>query len=924
MTPDQWKRINDLFESALALAPAERDAFLSHACSGDDILRGEVASLIAAHDRAGGFMDGPAPGLGLPAHAPALAPGTCLGVYEVRSLLGAGGMGEVYRARDTRLGREVAVKILPAAFARDPDRLRRFEQEARAAGALNHPNVLAIYDVGRHDGAPYLVCERLEGQTLRDRLPEGGLPPPKAIEYAIQVARGLAAAHDKGIVHRDLKPENLFLTRDGHVKILDFGLAKLTALDEGPTAAALSAPSTFTGAVMGTAGYMSPEQVRGLAVDHRSDIFAFGAVLYEMLTGRRAFAGASAVETLNAILKEEPPPVQGTRGEIPAGLDRLLAHCLEKRAEDRFQSARDLAFDLDAIRAEGRTAPTAIPSLVRSRRWLFPAAIALAALALAGAALWTGLRLGTTPIPSFRQLTFRRGTVQSARFSPDGHSVLYSAAWEGRPSEMFSMRLDGFESRSLGLPGARLLATAPGEMAVLLDAVSDSGTLARVPLEGGAPREVLAGVLDADWSADGRRFAVVRRGQGRTHVEFPIGRSVYETAGTIVSPRISPRGDRVAFVDQPMLGNSPGSIVTVDASGAASILSSGWTDTGGLAWSASGDKVLFTAARSGTSRSLEAVTLAGSLSLVGRAPGTMIVQDTAPGQGVLLIHSHQRNDPLGRLPGDAEERPVNWFDWTHVTEMSPDGRRLLFTAEGEGAGPLYAVYLWPDLSRSPVRLGEGHSTELSPDGAWALAFLLTTPPQLVLLPTHAGEPRRLTGKPGVVEYHWAWWFPDGKHILFLANEANRPPQLFVEDVNGGGPRPLAPEGVTAYRHKPISPDGRFVVALVPGDPQGHYVLYPVEGGEPRPIPGLDARDRPVCWSGDGRFLYVRAPGAGVPGRVDRVELGTGRRIPWKDLKPADPAGIDRIGDIVMTPDGRYYLYHAVRLLSDLYLAEGLQ
>jgi hypothetical protein len=370
-----------------------------------------------------------------------------------------------------------------------------------------------------------------------------------------------------------------------------------------------------------------------------------------------------------------------------------------------------------------------------SRRWIRPAAVALAAVALAGAALWAALRLGATPIPSFRQLTFRRGTVQSARFSPDGNSVLYSAAWEGRPSEVFAMRLDGYESRSLGLPGARLVATAPGEMAVLLDAASGNGTLARVPLEGGAPREVLAGVLDADWSADGRRFAVVRRGQGRTRLEFPIGRGVYETAGTIVSPRISPRGDAVAFVDQPMLGNSPGSIVMVEEAGSTKSLASGWTDTGGVAWAASGDEVLFTAARSGTSRSLHAVTRAGRLSLVNRGPGTMVVQDTAPRRGVLLIHSHQRSDPLGRLPGDAAERQASWFDWTHVTEMSPDGQRLLFTAEGEGAGPLYAVYLWPDLSRPPVRLGEGHSTELSPDGAWALAFVLTQPPQLMLLPT---------------------------------------------------------------------------------------------------------------------------------------------------------------------------------------------
>jgi dipeptidyl aminopeptidase/acylaminoacyl peptidase len=809
----------------------------------------------------------------------------------------------------------VALKVLPALFAGDLERLRRFEQEARAAGALNHPNVLALYDVGTHEGAPYLVSERLEGQTLREALPQGGFPARKAVDYAVQVARGLAAAHDKGIVHRDLKPENLFLTRDGHVKILDFGLAKLVN--------APRAPGTSTGAVLGTAGYMSPEQVRGEAVDARSDIFALGVVLYEMLTGRRAFAGPSAVETLNSILEDEPPSILESKPGLGLGLDRLVAHCLEKRPEDRFQSARDLAYDLDAIQQEARTGPTAQPPGLAPRRWLTPTVAAAAALALAGGGLVAGLRMGQTPIPTFRQLTFRRGIVKSARFSPDGNSVLYSAAWDGRRSEVFSMRLDGVESRSLGLAGARLLATTPGEMAVLLDDAGDGGTLARVPLEGGAPREVLAGVLDADWSRDGGRFAVVRRAEGRTRLEFPIGRSVYETAGVIASPRISPSGDRVAFVDQPMLGNTPGAIVLVGEPGTAKVLSSGWTDTGGLAWSAGGEEILFTAARSGTSRSLHAVTPAGRYSLRSRAPGTMIVQDAAPGRGVLLVHSHQRNDPLGQLAGDEAERAVTWFDWTHITEISKDGRRLLFTAEGEGAGPLYAVYSWPDLAGPPVRLGEGHSTELSPDGAWALAFVRTTPPQLLLLPTRAGQARRLPGKSGMVEYQWAWWFPDGRRILFLANAAGRAPQLFVEDVDGGEARALAPEGVTAYRHKPISPDGRFVVALQPGEPQPRFVLLPVVGGEPQPLPGLVAGDRPVCWSADGRFLFVSARGALLPGRIDRVEVSTGDRVPWKALQPADPAGTDHVGDVVMTADGRYYLYHAIRLLSELYLAEGL-
>ena len=278
--------------------------------------------------------------------------GKRLGPYEIREKIGAGGMGEVYRAMDTRLGREVAVKVLPAGLSSDAERLRRFEQEARAAGLLNHPNILAIYDVGTHEGAPYVVSELLEGETLRARIGGTPLPPRKAIEYAVQAAQGLAAAHEKGLVHRDLKPENLFITQDGRVKILDFGLVKLTrpeptgtALTNLPTTPVVTDP----GAVVGTAGYMSPEQVRGRETDHRSDVFSFGAILYEMLTGRRAFRRDSAVETMNAVLKEDPPELLESNPNLPPGLDRVVRHCLEKNPAERFQSARDLAFDLEAI-----------------------------------------------------------------------------------------------------------------------------------------------------------------------------------------------------------------------------------------------------------------------------------------------------------------------------------------------------------------------------------------------------------------------------------------------------------------------------------------------------------------------------------------------------------------------------------------------
>jgi TolB-like protein/Tfp pilus assembly protein PilF len=315
--------------------------------------------------------------------------GTHLGPYEILGLIGAGGMGEVYRARDMRLGRDVAIKVLPAEFAADPDRLRRFEQEAKAVAALSHPNILSIHDIGTYEGSPYLVSELLEGESLRERLAVAPLPSRKAMELAVQIAQGLAAAHEKGIVHRDLKPENLFITRDGQAKILDFGVAKLLPKrEQGERSVAPTVlEGTDPGIVMGTAGYMSPEQVRGLPVDHRSDIFSFGCVLYEMVAGRRAFAGATAADTMAAILNEEPTEPSGIHQAVPLPLSRVIAHCLEKQPEERFQSARDLAYDLGTILPDTGPAKPAAITVSRGKRRVVGLALAGVALLVAAGVL---------------------------------------------------------------------------------------------------------------------------------------------------------------------------------------------------------------------------------------------------------------------------------------------------------------------------------------------------------------------------------------------------------------------------------------------------------------------------------------------------------------------------------------------------------
>jgi eukaryotic-like serine/threonine-protein kinase len=337
-----------------------------------------------------------------------LPAGSKLGPYEILAPLGAGGMGEVYRARDTRLGREVAVKVLPASFSQDADRLRRFEQEARAASALNHPNILTIHDVGQQDGAPYVVTELLEGDTLRGRLAGGPMSPRRALEHALQIARGLAAAHDRGIVHRDLKPENVFVTRDGRVKILDFGLAKLTepAGVSSQTNLPTAAPATDPGIVLGTLGYMAPEQVRGKPADARSDLFAFGAILYEMLAGRRAFHGDTAADTMSAILTKEPPELSATNRSVSPGLDRVVRHCLEKDPERRFHSAHDLAFDLEALSDASGPLPPAVRPARSGKRIAVIAAAAVVLLAAAAIRLWRRASGASATLDSVAVLPF--------------------------------------------------------------------------------------------------------------------------------------------------------------------------------------------------------------------------------------------------------------------------------------------------------------------------------------------------------------------------------------------------------------------------------------------------------------------------------------------------------------------------------------
>ncbi len=629
-------------------------------------------------------------------------------------------MGEVYRARDPRLGRDVAVKVLPAAFARDAERLARFQREARVIAALSHPNILAVYDVGAHEGLHYLVSELVEGASLRARLTEAPLPARKAVEYAVQIGQGLAAAHEKGVIHRDLKPDNLFLSKDGRVKILDLGLAFVE-----PAAAAgddQTSP-TAAGMVLGTVGYMSPEQVRGLPVDHRSDIFSFGAVLYEMLTGQRAFRRDTAAETMTSILKEEPPELVAGGKPVPPGLDRIVRHCLEKNPEERFQSASDMSFDLASLSGSSTTAAPAVQAPVHKRA--VAVALAVVALAAVGAlSFFAGKQ--SVPVleqPRFQRLTFRDGYISAARFAPDGQTVVYSAQWDNGLTEIFATRLEFPESRPLGLKESALYAvSASGDMLIGQRATAfrtgiQTGTLSAVPLAGGSPRELVPDIRGADVGGGAASFAVVKDLGDRYRLEFPAGKVLFETSGYISHARVSPDGQQIAFMDHPVRLDDRGWVSVVDRGANKKRLTQEWGGSQqGLAWHPSGKEIWFTASELGPNMSLRAVTLEGKERVVLRTAGRLKLHDIAPDGRVLLTREAWRSRVLALTDGQPRPLDLTWLDGSGVTDISPDGSAILCDEWSAAAGPMYATCLRRLDGSAPVRLGEGAGGRFSPDG----------------------------------------------------------------------------------------------------------------------------------------------------------------------------------------------------------------
>ncbi len=898
-----------------------------------------------------------------------LNPGTRIGPYEILSPLGSGGMGEVYKARDPKLDRRVAIKILPQGLAEDPEIRARFEREAKAVAALSHPNILGIFDFGWDGSRAYAVMELLEGTSLRHLLEEGAIPPRKALEWAIQIARGVGAAHEKGIVHRDLKPDNLFLTVDGQIKVLDFGLAKpveqpFDAASTLPPGAPNRTALSRAGAVIGTVGYMSPEQLRGQPVDPRSDIFSFGVVLYEMLTGRRPFGGASGAESVTAILRDEPPELSGLRGPVPPGLERVVFRCLEKRPQDRFQTMKDLAFGLEAPLSGLGAMTDRGARLFRQRPWLRRSLAGLALLAAGAAVLWLlPVRRAAGPeIPTFQRFPIAPGAVESACFGPDGKTLYFTARIGGEPPEIFALDPRSAAPKPLGLKDALLLGVSRSNELVFLQHPQRwllghyRGTLTQASASGDGIRILQPDVLEAAWDGQGL-ILLTSDNDLRTRLEFPVGKVALTFKGISHSVKLlrpSRTGDRLALVEAQQ-GNAD--VVVLGRDGSRSLLfhkpGDGFGDTlTGLAWGPGQE--LWLSERQGDQTALWALEAGRPPRLLWRGDGLKQLMDVLPDGRALLVNQEISRGVLTQQAGDPTLQAVSVRGGTQVEGLSADGHRLLLLESPvlDGGTALDETYLDDARGGHPIRFAKGNPYGFSLGGAWiqmnfngltpkdlgtdvtaallakgvdpaALLDPIAPRPCLVFVPTGPGHPivTPLPGRFNVVDC--AFLLPDGRQAIFQGSEQGHGLRYYRVDLAGGEPQPITEEG---FGHNivgscPLSPDGKRL--FITRDRKAWFIL-PLDGGTPEPVHGLRPGERLMSWTADGRALFVRPELSVLPVTIVRLDPVTGQRTLVDRFVPPDPSGYLQTRTAYATPDGKVFAFTYDRMRSDLYLMDGLR
>ncbi len=856
-----------------------------------------------------------------------LGSGTRVGSYEIVSPVGAGGMGEVYRARDTKLKRDVAIKVLPADFAANPERLARFEREAHVLASLNHPHIASIYGLEDASGVPALVMELVDGETLADLMARGPIPVNEALAIARQIADALEYAHEHGIVHRDLKPANIIVSRDGAVKVLDFGLAKAISSDSSGASSSdathsptLTSPATRAGIILGTAAYMAPEQARGKDVDRRADVWAFGVVLFEMLTGSRLFEGETVSDTIAAILTRAPA-FDRLPSSTPPGVRRLLERCLDRDPKQRLRDIGEARIALERTTTSSGDEDIAAPAPSKGRAgsrapWLV-AGLAMA-VAIASVVMMNGRRATVAEPVKFLQKTFNNQTIYNALFAPDGQTIVFSASQDGNAPRLYALRPEYAEPVQLGdEPLALLSISSTGEMAVLTRPKWFAhrlcqGTLARMPLGGGAPREIMDNVHQAVWSPDGKDLAIIREEGGMHRLEYPPGKVLFQTSGYVSDPRFSPSGDRIAYFEHPAKWDDRGLVAVVDLKGKRTVLSEGYWGEEGIAWSRAGDVVYFSAGTGYSDFSVYAADMNANVRVALQSAGGLIIHDISAAGEWIVTRDDITRVMRGRGPGAAAERDLSSQDLSGVADLSDDGRTLLFVGEGIAAGTNYLTCLRGTDGSPVVVLGQGGPTDLSPDGRWAAAIIY--PDRLLVYATAAGETREMERGP-IESYIDARWFPDGKRLLITGAERGQAGRCYMQDFAGGPPRLLMSEDT---RLGFPAPDGRHAL-LQMGDLTWRMVA--LEGdSKPAPVEGLSANKYIDGWARDGREVIVHERGQ-IPCKVERVDLATGARTLLLTISPSD-AAVQAVNGVSFSSDLTSYAYDYTRYVSRLYHVKG--